>query len=365
MKKYDVIGLMSGTSLDGLDIAYVRFSHENNWQFQILECESINYDLKMVNELMYAYKLSGFELKKLDINYGKWIGNKTKKFMESRHISPELIVSHGHTIFHQPDIGLTLQIGDGYQIMLGTGIKTVCDLRSLDIALGGQGAPLVPVGDKLLFKDYEFCLNLGGFSNISFDQNGSRIAFDICPVNTVLNQLATQINLDFDAEGALAKTGLTNAKILKKLNELEFYRQNPPKSLGIEWVHENIFSILKDDSINNLLNTYCHHIAFQIILAIEKNYSFLENGDKPKMLITGGGAKNNFLINLLKTQASEKIDITIPEAQLIDFKEAIIFAFLGLLRSENKINTLKSVTGANMDSSGGLIFEQFNNNPLC
>ena len=361
MKYYDVIGLMSGTSLDGLDIAHVRFFHGNNWQFQLISGESIAYDFEMQHKLKHAHELSGLELKKLDIYYGKWIGEKTREFMKIRNVFPELIVSHGHTIFHQPDIGLTLQIGDGYQIMMGTGVKTICDLRSLDIALGGQGAPLVPIGDQMLFQDYELCLNLGGFSNISFDQTNSRLAFDICPVNTVLNHLASQINLDYDAEGAMAKSGKTNTKILERLNELDFYQQNPPKSLGIEWVHEAIFSILVNDATKNLLNTYCHHIAIQIIRAIEKNYELKGKIHKPNMLVTGGGAKNTFLINLLKIHASEKIDIIIPETSIVDFKEAIIFAFLGLLRSENKINTLNSVTGANMDSSGGLIFEHFIN----
>ena len=354
---YDVIGLMSGTSLDGLDIAYVRFFHNTVWSFEVIKCQSVEYDKKLFKSLQQANQLSSLELDKLDIFYGKWIGELVKKFMDSNNFKPELIVSHGHTVFHQPLLGITHQIGDGLQIMAATGIKTICDLRSLDVALGGQGAPLVPVGDKLLFSNYDFCLNLGGFSNISYDKGGKRIAYDICPVNTVLNKLASELNLEFDKGGEIAKSGDTNIDLLQKLNAMDFYFQKPPKSLGIEWVYENIFPILDDDSTENLLNTFNHHIAQQIAFSIENSHAKTNKSYVPKLLVTGGGAKNDFLIDLLKTRLDGKIEIIIPDYQIVDFKEAIIFAFLGLLRSHKKINTLKSVTGARADSSGGIIHD--------
>ncbi len=360
MQKYDVVGLMSGTSLDGLDIAYVRFSNEESWTFEVIHCQSINYDTEWFTKLNQANKMSALELKKIDIQYGKWIGARVKEFNQTNSINPELIVSHGHTIFHQPEEGLTHQIGCGNQIMLATGIKTVSDLRSLDVALGGQGAPLVPIGDKLLFEDFEICLNLGGFSNISFDKKRQRIAYDICPVNTVLNKLANRLDLPFDDGGRIAKSGVTNQKLLEKLNILDYYSQKPPKSLGIEWVDENIFQLLKDDTSANLLNTFCHHIAEQINHSLELNFISSEKSIVPKMLITGGGAKNTFLIDLIASKSQGKIEVIIPEVQTVDFKEAIIFAFLGLLRTLNKVNTLKSVTGARTDSSGGVIFDNFN-----
>jgi len=357
MKKYDVIGLMSGTSLDGLDIAFVEFIYDNEWFFNIKQCQAIGYDDKMSTSLIQANELSGLELKHLDIQYGKWIGNEVKKFMDFYHILPDLIVSHGHTIFHQPEIGLTHQIGDGYEILKATGIKTICDLRSLDISLGGQGAPLVPVGDKYLFSDYDICLNLGGFSNVSFDINGERIAYDVCPTNTVLNHLAQKVNLDYDNNGDLARSGKTNAQILRRLNALNFYNQHPPKSLGIEWVQKHIFPMLTGDSPENLLNTFCHHITHQIISSLENNGGISKKSDPPNMLITGGGAQNSFLVSLLRKESRGKLNINIPDKQLIDFKEALIFAFLGLLRNLGEINTFKSVTGAKSDSSGGLIYD--------
>lgn len=362
MKKYDVIGLMSGTSLDGLDIAFVRFSHDKEWSFELIECQSVAYENELFKSLSQASNSSALGLKKLEIHYGKWIGEQVKHFIDTNQFAPELIVSHGHTVFHQPEIGLTHQIGDGYQIMLTSGIKTICDLRSLDVVLGGQGAPLVPIGDKLLFNEYDFCLNLGGFSNISFDQAGKRIAYDICPVNTVLNQLVSTFNLEYDHCGEIAKSGKINFDLLEKLNSIDYYFQKPPKSLGIEWVNENIFPILDVDATENLLNTFVHHIAQQINFAIEKSIVTSNNSHLPKMLITGGGAKNTFLIDLIKTQTKGKLKVIIPDIQIIDFKEAIIFAFLGLLRSLGQINTLKSVTGAKTDSSGGLIFDHLNTN---
>ena len=271
MKKYDVIGLMSGTSLDGLDIANVRFFHDKEWRFEIIKCKAIGYSKELCSELYKANQLSALELKKLDIAYGLWVGNNVKEFMDSGGFSVELIVSHGHTVFHQPEIGLTHQIGDGYEIMRATETRTICDLRSLDVALGGQGAPLVPIGDHLLFGEYDFCLNLGGFSNISFDQADSRIAFDICPVNTVLNKLASKLGLEYDDGGKIAKSGKINPKLIQKLNALDYYKKRPPKSLGIEWVNEHVFPLLDNDSPENLMTTVCYHIAHQISDSIKNS----------------------------------------------------------------------------------------------
>jgi len=359
MKKYDVIGLMSGTSLDGLDIAYVRFYYDSKWRFEVIQCKSIGYDKDLFSRLHQANQFSALELKKLDIYYGQWIGENVRNFMDASNISVNLVVSHGHTVFHQPEIGLTHQIGDGYQIMKSTKTKTICDLRSMDISLGGQGAPLVPIGDQLLFGNYDLCLNLGGFSNLSFDKAGTRIAYDICPVNTVLNELVSKIDLEYDNGGEIARSGKTNSNLLLKLNALDYYAQKPPKSLGIEWVNEHIFPILENDSIENLLHTFCHHIAHQITLSIENSNISTSNSDIPKMLVTGGGVKNTFLIDLIKNQTNGNAKISIPNNQIIDFKEAIIFAFLGLLRMLGQTNTLKSVTGAIADSSGGLIYNNF------
>lgn len=357
MNKYDVIGLMSGTSLDGLDIAYIQFFHENDWKYKIIQCETISYAEELSTKLLHATELSATELKKLDVELGKWMGQEVKQFINRHEIHPDLIGSHGHTVFHQPESGFTQQVGDGFEIMIATGIKTIGDFRSLDVALGGQGAPLVPIGDKLLFNEFDFCLNLGGFSNISFESSGMRIAYDICPVNTVLNYLAMQLNVPYDNGGEIARSGVKNASLLQTLNAIPYYKQPPPKSLGIEWVQQNVYPLLDMDTLKNLLNTYCHHIVQQIISSLNIEKWTTQNNNSLKMLVTGGGAKNSFLMDLLKKKAKGKVDIIIPDDQLIDYKEAIIFAFLGLLRNLGMINTLKSVTGAKTDSSGGLIYD--------
>lgn len=356
MNKYEVIGVMSGTSLDGLDIVCVQFEVNEGWTYEILKSKAIVYDNNMFKRIQNASSLSGIELKKLDLDLGIWIGSQVKQFITNYRLNPVLIASHGHTIFHQPEIGLTLQIGDGYEILKSTGIKTICDFRSLDVSLGGQGAPLVPIGDKLLFSEYDFCLNLGGFSNISYDLGSERIAYDICPVNTVLNYLSNQVNEAYDKNGELAKAGKLDGELLHKLNGFEYFNANPPKSLGIEWVQKHVFPMLHQGSNNDLLNTYCHHIAYQIARPITKVAREKKSHKKAKVLVTGGGAKNNFLMDLIKEAGDNQFEIVIPDDSIIDFKEAIIFAFLGLLRYLGNDNTLKSVTGATKDSSGGLIY---------
>ena len=351
---YDVIGIMSGTSLDGLDVAYVRFMKEGSWSFELIESESFAFDETMAGRLRDSVRLNALELKQLDNDFGRWTGTIARKFIRKNNLKPMLIVSHGHTVFHQPERGITWQIGDGYRIMNETGVTTICDLRSLDVSLGGQGAPLVPVGDRLLFGEYDFCLNLGGFSNISFEKDGMRIAFDISPVNTVLNRLSLRLGHPYDKNGILAQSGRLDSALLQKLNALDYYRQPPPKSLGIEWANEHVMPLLAGEDVPGLLHTFCHHIAEQIVNVTQK-WSFSHG--TPTMLVTGGGAKNLFLMDLLEKKSNGRLKIAVPDEKLVDFKEAIIFAFLGLLRYCGENNCLSSVTGAARDSSGGLIYD--------
>lgn len=355
MKNYVVIGMMSGTSLDGLDIACVRFTYDGIWHFKPIKCISLSYEQSWRNNLSQAIHLSGLQLKKLDLEYGTFIGQAAHSFMQAHKLKPDLIVSHGHTVFHQPEIGLNLQIGDGYRIHQATGIRTICDIRSMDVSLGGQGAPLVPVGDQMLFGDYDFCLNLGGFSNISFQVQNHRIAFDICPVNSVLNYLAGLLGKEYDEDGAIAKSGKMIPELLEKLNNLEYYSIRPPKSLGIEWVNKNIISMLPKVQIPDVLHTFCHHISTQILAGC--NFMEYLGLNHPSMLVTGGGAKNGFLMELIKDKLVANINVEVPDLEIVDFKEAIVFAFLGLLKELGQINCLKSATGARKDSSGGLVFD--------
>ena len=355
MNEYEAIGLMSGTSCDGLDIAACRFySHHDNWKYELIASETLPYSDKMRSMLINCVNLSALEIAQLDIELGTFFGEKAKQFMEKHKLDPFVISSHGHTVFHQPDKKITLQIGNGLEINRITKSTVVNNFRQLDVLNGGQGAPLVPLGEKYLFNEYAFCLNTGGFANISFETNANRNAFDICPVNIVMNQIVSKIGLEYDEGGKLASNGSLLPELLKELNDLKYYKSDFPKSLGKEWVDENILPLITnpENSTEDLLHTYCHHIGIQISDSIFKHASNVK-GDK--ILITGGGARNTFLMECIKKYLHTGIEMVIPKDNILDFKEAIIFAFLGLLRMLNKTNILKSVTGSSMDSSSGII----------
>jgi anhydro-N-acetylmuramic acid kinase len=348
-EKYNVIGLMSGTSLDGLDIAACSFEiRDMQWIFSIEKTLTIPYSGNWKEKLSNAQTLNGLDLIKLHKSYGKYLGQNVNEFLESVPADYDIIASHGHTVFHQPEKRITFQLGDINSIVAETGITTIADFRSLDVALGGQGAPLVPIGDKLLFSEYEFCLNLGGFSNISYDENEQRIAFDPSPANIVLNYLMESLNKSYDKGGETGRTGTLNQNLLDSLNELEYYSKKPPKSLGREWVENEFIPVLNrhDLILTDKLRTVYEHLAIQITAPMEKFPS-------GKVLVTGGGAHNKFLIERLKANTKHKI--VIPTNEIIDFKEAIIFAFLGVLRIRNEVNILASVTGAIRNHSGGTL----------
>ena len=347
---------MSGSSLDGLDIALVQFtkrfadvsSAEEKYTFQILQAETLPYPDDWKKQLAEAYYKRPEELKELDKAYGRYLGEQVLAFAKKHNVSPDFVASHGHTIFHRPEEHYTLQIGDGQELAKACGFTVVNDFRSEDVSKGGQGAPLVPIGDLLLFSDYEMCLNIGGIANISYDEGGKRIAYDICIANQALNYLAQLEGLDFDRDGNLAQSGNVDMDLLKKLNNSPFFLQEPPKSMGREYFETYQKDVLKDLSIADMLATFTEHIALQIALAV----SWLPKG---KILVTGGGARNKYLIERL--QARTKHEVVVPEIQIIDYKEALIFAFLGLRRLEGKTNVLASVTGSESDSCSGRIWK--------
>ena len=348
MKSYNVIGIMSGTSLDGLDIVLCNFNYNKKWNFEILKSKTVEYSNEWKNKLSNAPVITGYDLSILHKEFGHFIGKSIQNFIKETDISIDLIASHGHTVFHQPEKKLTLQIGDGHEIAAITNITTITDFRSLDVALGGQGAPLVPIGDKLLFDNYDFYINLGGFANISFEEKGQRLAYDICPVNIILNYLAKKLNHEYDKNGALGFLGKLDQELLNKLNNLDYYQKEYPKSLGKEWLIDIFIPILENSeiSVKDKIRTVYEHIAQQTAKAINIKA-------QSTSLITGGGVYNKFLLNLIKQKT--KSEIIIPDKSIIEFKEAIIFAFLGILRYNNEINCLCSVTGAQKDSSGGII----------
>lgn len=355
MKIYKIIGLMSGTSLDGLDLAYCHmWREEENWKFDLKQTKSISYSPNMQSKLKNSILLPADELLQFHNTYGTWLGGQTKAFIEQNSLKVDCIASHGHTTHHRPEKGLTFQIGSGQHLANASGHKVVCDFRTNDVALGGQGAPLVPIGDRLFFGQYDFCLNLGGISNISFERQGERIAYDIGLANMILNHITQKQNLSYDEGGQLAKAGELNLKMLKELNALEYYQLPFPKSIGYEWFVEEVVPIVNSnkDRMENLLCTSIHHICEQITFQIN------ENSKKPKstLFVTGGGALNDFLIETLRGKLDTNTKVVLPSKILIEFKEALVFALMGVLRLEKEINVLSSVTGAERDSSSGIVF---------
>ena len=345
MNSYRVVGLMSGTSLDGVDLALCTFRHEKGgWKFKIEDAKTIPYSFREKGNLALMPVMSVQDFISDHAGYGKFLGGLVKKFLGNR--SADFVASHGHTIFHQPSEHFTFQAGDGAALSAACGLPVVCDFRSVDIALGGQGAPLVPLGDKILFSEYDYCLNLGGIANISFEKKGKRVAFDICPVNIILNHLSLGKGKSFDKDGRIAMKGSVKKNLLSKLNSVSYYRRSFPKSLGREDIEKNFFPILNPNTemTEDKLRTFCEHIAVQI-------GSVTGTG---RMLVTGGGAYNSFLIERIRSCSNA--EIVIPSKEIIEFKEALIFAFLGLRRWRNEINCLSSVTGALRDSSGGAVY---------
>ena len=351
-KEWDGIGIMSGTSLDGIDLAWCHFTRreDGGWNYRIEKAVTVPYTDDFRQQLTDAPNLSALEYVKLNNDVAAvfakavndWLGDGPR---------PDFIASHGHTVFHQPEIGLTTQIGNGAVLTAQTKILTVCDFRTKDVALGGQGAPLVPIGDELLFGEYDACLNLGGFSNISYRIDNKRIAYDISPCNMALNVVANRAGLPYDKDGQLSRNGQILPNLLQKLNNLDYYHQNPPKSLGKEWF-ENVFhpvleSFLANNTLTDVARTLVEHIAMQIVANVPETAQTL--------LITGGGAHHAFLIQQIKHQR-DSLKIIVPNNLIVDYKEALIFAFLGLLRLNGEINCLRSVTGAREDSCGGCIY---------
>ncbi|WP_010521724.1 anhydro-N-acetylmuramic acid kinase [Aquimarina agarivorans] len=353
MKTVRVIGVMSGTSLDGIDLAEITFLDTEQWKFKLGSCKTYPYSKKREEQLRVASSFSSKELKKLDIAYTTYLAEVILHFINENNLHAiDAVCTHGHTILHQPDRGITLQIGNLPELASLIKQKIVCDFRVADVQLGGQGAPLVPIGDQLLFPEYAYCVNFGGFANISFQKGNERIAFDICPVNVVLNKYALQLGQPYDAYGAFAKKGTVNDELLLQLNALDFYKIKPPKSLGIEWVNNVVIPLIDsfEISVEDKLRTFTAHVAQCIGTAL----GLPSNGSDKKALLTGGGVFNTFLLQELKKYTT--VELVVPDKNLIAYKEALIFGLLGVLRLQNKINVLSSVTGASKNHSSGSIF---------
>jgi anhydro-N-acetylmuramic acid kinase len=349
-KTFPIIGLMSGSSLDGIDLTCALFWIDSGiWHYRITHTGCVSYPPEWRKQLEGAFYKSAYEISILDQEYGVYLGQTVKRFIDDNSLEPLLVASHGHTIFHRPEEGITIQVGEGSRLAAITGVPVVNDFRSEDVRKGGQGAPLVPVGDKLLFADYGACVNIGGIANVSFDSSeGQRIAFDICPANQVLDQLAARLGHSYDPEGTLARNGRICELLFQKLNNLDYYNKNGPKSLGREWVEAVVMPVITASvlPVGDLLRTFTEHIAVQIghsMAAVPQS----------SVLVSGGGAHNLFLVERIRERTKHKL--VIPDSLLVDFKEALVFGFLGLLRWLGEINVYKSVTGAQSDSCSGKI----------
>lgn len=350
-----VVGVMSGTSLDGIDLCLTRFEQADSWKFKIIDAKTVDYPKQWQERLQNAITLSASQLVEINNDYTYFLSKVISNFIKQHpKTTIDAICSHGHTIFHQPNLGRTLQIGNLPILSNYLNQTVVCDFRTQDISLGGQGAPLVPIGDALLFPQYDYCINLGGFANISYIKNLERIAFDICPVNIIMNHYTKTIGLPYDSEGNIALKGTICSPLLDKLNSLDFYAIHHPKSLGQEWVQENMYPIIDSYKLNIycILRTVLEHSAFQISNVVKGNN--LKNG-----LFTGGGVYNTFLINRIKSLSNQEIVKT--TAEIIEFKEALIFGFLGVLKLKGIPNCLSSVTGASCDHASGYVYFPKNN----
>ena len=348
-KNYKIIGVMSGTSLDGVDLAYVNITSYPQYTYNFIATATIPYTSHWQELLRDAIHLDAKKRAALDETYSTYLATVIRDFIKQHNITQlDAICSHGHTVLHQPHNGITVQIGNLPKLAQELNTTIVCDFRVQDVALGGQGAPLVPIGDQLFFSQYDYCLNLGGFANCSFENNqNTRIAYDICPANIVLNKYAQQLGKAYDDEGAFAKAGTVNTPLLKQLNAISYYNQPPPKSLGLEWVVEHIFPSIEKTNLKteDILATFTEHIAIQLAQQFKED---------AKVLITGGGAYNTFLLDRVKTHTTAQFYV--PDKQLVEFKEALVFGLLGVLKLQEIPNVLSSVTGARQDHCSGKIY---------
>lgn len=353
---YKAIGIMSGSSLDGLDIVFAVFTETGGkWSYEIVTADCIEYDKEWQDKLKNAASLSALDYQLLHTQYGHFIGGQVNAFIRRYGLEHQvnLVASHGHTTFHLPQQLMTAQIGDGAAIAAVTGLHVVSDLRSMDVALGGQGAPIVPIGERLLFDNYDYCLNIGGIANISANTNGSYIAYDICPANRILNMLAEKKGNAYDKGGSIAAAGKMNSSLLDHLNSLRYYGEAYPKSLANSFGTDIIFPMIEASGISteDALRTYTEHIAVQVSIAAQ-----FSTGNK-KMLVTGGGAFNDFLMARIQALLLPlQVEVTVPDAQTVQYKEALIMALIGILRWREEENVLASVTGASRAGIGGALW---------
>ena len=352
---------MSGSSLDGIDLAYVKFTvNEEKIDYELLEAASVPFDERWMSRLQHLPNQNAETFVKTHVYFGHYLGEILNDFIKEFDLEPDFIASHGHTIFHDPQRRFTSQIGDGGAMAAITGQTVICDFRTLDIAIDGEGAPIAPAADRYLFNDYDLFMNLGGISNITCDANGKYVAFDISGANQILNVLANTIDLEFDKDGELASQGTVFQPILNTLSQNDYFKQPYPKSLANVWVREQIIPIFlsADCSLEDKLRTAVEHIALEIAVSLQDIFK-KENFQKEnyRLIATGGGAFNSFLIKIIQEKIqSLNVTIEIPSPEIIEYKEAILMGLMGVLRLEERVNCFSSVTGAKRNTIGGAVY---------
>jgi anhydro-N-acetylmuramic acid kinase len=359
MKTYNVLGIMSGSSMDGIDLAHCKISSDNgNYTYSIEACETIEYNEIWRLRLSQIRKADSLGYSKTDVFYGHFLGHLVNDFIAKHKVEIDLVASHGHTVFHYPEEMITRQVGDGASLSAICKLPVVSDFRSMDVAKKGQGAPLVAIGDHLLFNEYDFCLNLGGFANISGKIGEYRVSYDICPANILLNRVARDLNQEYDKDGEIASKGSINYGLLEELNQIDYYSMPFPKSLNRDWINNELWQIVKEGeklTPYDKMKTFVDHIGFQIAQSVD--YLSRKEPIGKKLLVTGGGAFNKELMEHIKTHCPA--EIIVPDEKLVKYKEALIFALMGVLRVENKVNIIKTFTGAKSDSISGRLDGDF------
>ena len=363
MSVFSVVGLMSGSSLDGADLAWCTFQFAEDDPAKLVSWTlhrgvTIPYDEGWQQRLRNAPALSGRGLWLLHTELGLHYGHMLRTFVDELPEKVDFIASHGHTVFHYPDQHTTTQIGDGAAIAAVLNMPVIDQFRTQDMALGGQGAPLAPLADRYFFPEYFACLNLGGISNISIKTDRGYVAFDVGGANQVLDAMMQEIGKDYDENGQLARTGQLIPALKQAADALSFHAQQPPKSLGNDWVRERLLPLFKDQqyALEDRLHTYCHHVAGQIAASLHqvaKNEN-IELTDQQQLLVAGGGGFNGFLCECIAA-VIQPVQLEIAAPDIIAFKEAALMALAGALRWQQQPNVIPSVTGASRAAVGGAI----------
>jgi anhydro-N-acetylmuramic acid kinase len=349
---------MSGSSMDGLDLVFAELLEERGqWSFEIIAADCYPYSQDWITKLKAATTLNSLDYQLLHAEFGHHLGSEVNRFIEEKqlHFKVGLIASHGHTTFHLPAKKMTAQLGDGAALAAVTALPVVSDLRALDVAFGGQGAPIVPIGEKLLFPQYSLFLNIGGIANISFNNKGKYIAFDVCPANRVLNMLAALKGKEYDEQGTWAASGQVHQPLLEQMNALDYYQQSYPKSLANSFGTDEVFPLIRSYGLEvaDALRTYVEHIVYQVKNAVQQQ----DTESEGRLLVTGGGAFNTFLVQRLQDELKKhRIEVVVPSEDIVKYKEALVMALIGVLRWRQEYNVLSSVTGAQRDSIGGAVW---------